>query len=124
MLIVDDDKGVREYVTQVLVRAGYDVQSVHDGEEATLFLKKCPVPVVVLDLFMPKMGGFQTLTFLRQNYPGTKIIAISGDGNFPSGDALVVAARIGAHKTLLKPFTPSQLLDEVHALLSPHRPAK
>ena len=118
ILIVDDDEGIQQYLGEVLAAAGYHTDIAQDGDEAIAFVGTCPVPLVILDLFMPKRGGFQAITAIRQRCPAAKVLAISGGGQFPLGDALLVAARIGAHGTLKKPFTPAQLLAEVERLLS------
>jgi Response regulator containing CheY-like receiver, AAA-type ATPase, and DNA-binding domains len=122
ILIVEDDEGVQEYVRNTLTGAGYESEIARDGEEAIAVMNKSPFGLVILDLFMPKLGGFQTIARLKQECPTAKVLAISGGGHYPIGDALLVAKRIGAHGTLQKPFTPQQLLAEVTRLVSGKEP--
>jgi len=117
VLIVEDDEGVQEYLRNTLSGAGYESEIARDGDEAMAMMRSAPAGLVIVDLFMPRKGGFQTITALRQEWPNAKVLAISGGGHYAGGDALLVASRVGAHGTLAKPFTPDQLLAQVNRLV-------
>ena len=120
ILIADDDAGICEFVEAVLAREGYQTTVVNDGNQAILSVRNKPFDLIILDLFMPRKAGFQTISALRLQ-TRAKIIAMSGGGRFPTGDSLLIASRLGAHATLAKPFNASQLLDVVRDLLLDNR---
>jgi CheY-like chemotaxis protein len=78
ILVVGDDTGVRECVADLLASQGYEVWTARDGIDALLRLKDWPPDVVVSDLHMPNMSGFDLLPVVRQMFPHTLLIAMSG----------------------------------------------
>jgi CheY-like chemotaxis protein len=89
ILIVDDEPGNRASLTNLLLFAGYDVATATGGFDALLQLKRCLPEVIVCDLNMPQMSGFEFLSVLRRRFPQISVIAMSGaysTGNcVPSG---------------------------------------
>lgn len=78
ILVVDDDSGVRETIALLLAAAGYEISSAHSGFEALQQLK-IKVPTLLLcDLEMPGMSGFELLSIVRRRFPGVAVIAMSG----------------------------------------------
>lgn len=69
MLVVEDDLSIRRLVTTVLQREGYRVESACDGIEAVLKLGLCDYDVIVLDLMMPNLDGFEFIDKLREHDP-------------------------------------------------------
>jgi CheY-like chemotaxis protein len=112
ILIVDDDAVVRGLTRLTLAGASHEVSEAVDGKEATARLREATFDLVILDLFMPEKDGFEMLVELRRDFPQVKIIVTSG----PS--YLAMAERLGARKTLPKPFTRDQLLSAVEAVLA------
>jgi len=110
ILVVDDDRIVRDFVKEALEPHGYLVQSAGDGEGALTFLASLPVDVVLIDIMMPRKEGLETIIELKQRYPELVVFAMSASGARRGHDFLATAAKFGAHGVLQKPFTPEQLL--------------
>lgn len=102
---------------QILERAGHIVTLAKNGQEAIDRFQTVQPDLMVLDLFMPIMNGFDALFILRQEYPDAKVIAVSGGGSNMGADALREAEELGAQLTLQKPILPTALLDAVSRLL-------
>jgi CheY-like chemotaxis protein len=78
ILVVDDDESVRESVAMSLIAAGYDVAAAEDGFRALLQLRKNVPDVVLSDLDMPGMSGFELLSVVRRRFPQISTVAMSG----------------------------------------------
>ncbi len=114
ILIVDDVASIRAVVELALQRVGYRVISQPDGLAAITALKAEPVDLIITDVLMPKMDGVEFIQHVRQTWPGTPIVAMSGGGERLPGDYCLKTARsLGAAATLEKPFTDAQLLAAV-----------
>lgn len=109
ILIVDDQEADRLLVQAVLTRAGHDTIVVEDGEAALRAYLDSGVDIVVTDLHMPDVHGFELITILREFVPPPAVIALSGTGPFQ----LHMAESLGAGWTLRKPVDPQLLLDTV-----------
>lgn len=86
ILVVDDEAAVRNSLLMLLKASGYDVRVASDGFDALLQLKKSLPAVVISDLNMPQMSGFEFLSVVRRRFPQISVIAMSGAYN--SGDAV------------------------------------
>lgn len=86
ILVVDDDDAVRNSVRLVLTAAGYEVSTAVHGFDALLQLKRRLPAVVISDLNMPQMSGFEFLSVVRRRFPQIPVIAMSGA--YHSGDAV------------------------------------
>ena len=109
ILIVDDEEADRLLVQAVLARAGYDTIVSDGGEEAFRTFLDSGVDVVVTDLQMPDVHGFELITILREFDPPPAVIAVSGTGPIQ----LHMAESLGARWTVQKPVNPELLLDAV-----------
>ena len=78
ILVVDDDPYVRETVALLLISAGYDVFTARNGFDALLQLRKMLPDVIVSDLDMPDMSGFELLSVVRRRFPRILTLAMSG----------------------------------------------
>ncbi len=114
ILVADDDPGIRELFSGILVEAGYEVIEAGDGDEVLRLMDQRRFDLMLLDLVMPNREGLETIQLARQKHSGVKIIAISGAFG---GSFLKVAQKLGADATLTKPVAPEQLLDSVKSLL-------
>jgi DNA-binding response OmpR family regulator len=110
ILVVDDDDAFRAMLRETLERAGYEVRDASNGEIALEIDRATPCDVVVIDLVMPEKEGLETILELRRRRSHTKIIAISGGGNSNPRRNLAIAERLGARRTLTKPFSRGELL--------------
>jgi CheY-like chemotaxis protein len=86
ILVVDDDDALRNSIALLLQSSGYVVSTAANGFEALLQLKKSMPAVVLSDLNMPEMSGFEFLSVVRRRFPQISVIAMSGA--FETGDAV------------------------------------
>ena len=106
ILIIDDDSSLRRVLEYNLQQEGYDVYTAADGESGLqLFAEKAP-PVVITDLKMPGMSGFQLLSAVKERSPATVVIVLTAFGAI---DTAVEAMKLGAFDYLTKPFNREEL---------------
>ena len=117
ILIVEDQADVRAFLAVVLTRAGFHIREAANGGEGIACLMDKLPDLVITDIFMPNQEGLATIMELRRGAPSLKIIAISGGGARASLDVLPVAEALGAHRTLRKPFTPTEVMEVVRSVL-------
>ncbi len=117
ILVVEDDKAVRDLLREILERAGHNVMDASNGREAITMYKATPADLIITNILMPEKEGLETIQELRRDKPDIKIIAISGGGQIGPADYLEVAKRFGAKKTFSKPFNRKDLLQAVDELL-------
>lgn len=120
ILIIDDDDSLRDALRRTLHKEGYTIMEAIDGGQGLKQLEHSQADVILLDMFMPDKDGLETLGVLRRTHPGIRIIAMSGGGFQGKVDVLHVAKKLGARRTLTKPFTREQLLEAVREELLPH----
>jgi CheY-like chemotaxis protein len=86
ILVVDDDEPVRDSIGLVLASAGYDLSFAANGFDALLHLRRAFPTVIISDLNMPQMSGFEFLSVVRRRFPHISVIAMSGA--YHVGDAV------------------------------------
>ena len=101
ILLVDDSKSTLAYMREVLEKIGHSVVVAQNGREALELFECQETDIVITDLQMPEMDGFELITLLKESHPNTPIIIISGLVN---PDDIIEAHRLGAWDYLLKPF--------------------
>ena len=79
MLIVDDDAVFREIADQLFSSLGYSVRCSEDGFEALAMMKEALPDIIICDLNMPRMSGFELLSIVRRRFPQIPVVALSGD---------------------------------------------
>lgn len=114
ILVAEDERASGEYLKLLLEELGYDVRLTANGVEALLALENAPFDLIVTDLNMPSMDGFELLTHLAQRWPDLPAIVLSGNED-PSD--VIEAVRLGAVNYLLKPATPSAVGSAVERAL-------
>ena len=114
LLVVDDEKGIREALVQVFEYEGHDVRSAEDGPGAIMAADAFHPDVIFLDVKMPGMDGLDVLGRLRTESPGSLVVMISGHGTI---DTAVEATRRGAYEFLEKPLDTDRLLVTVERAL-------
>ena len=107
VLIVDDELAIRETMEQILNYDGYAVQKAASGAEALSFVEKSEPDVILLDIKMPGMDGFEVLEKLQASQISAPVIIISGHGTI---ETAVEAVKSGAYDYLEKPLDRSRLL--------------
>ena len=114
ILVVDDEKIIRDGCSRILAREGYAVFTAESGEEALERFDLEPFDLVLLDVKMPGLGGIEALTRLKEMDPGLTILIITG---YPSIETAVKAIKLGAYDYVTKPFTPDVLRMAVNRAL-------
>ena len=107
LLIVDDEKGIRDALAQVFEYEGQEVRVAEDGPDALLVANTFRPDLVFLDVKMPGMDGLEVLARLGDENPGSLVIMISGHGTI---DTALEATRRGAYDFLEKPLDTDRLL--------------
>ena len=117
ILVIDDDATIRLSLKLALEDADHQVEEAANGLEGIDRFRVNPSDLVITDIFMPEKEGMELIDEIKRDHPETKIIAISGGGRMNPDDYLTIARRLGADRTLLKPFDIDLLLDTVDGLL-------
>src|SRR5579872_872706 len=127
VLVIDDESDVRDSMRQVLSRAGFQVTTAENGLTGVEGFFNQPADVVIVDIIMPRSNGIEVIRKIRAGFPGARIIAITGGGNFgPLGykpgtivtDAyLASATEAGADAVMTKPFHRTDLIALVRSLV-------
>ena len=110
ILLVEDDRALREALADTLALGGYDYLEAGDGEAALAILQRESVAMVVSDVNMPGMDGHALLRTLSERFPQLPVLLMTAYGTVQNA---VTAMREGAVDYLVKPFEPSALLDLV-----------
>jgi DNA-binding NarL/FixJ family response regulator len=120
VLIVDDDITLRTALTRYLEKRGFSVQNASSGLEAITMFEKDPPDLVVSDVMMPEMDGFEFCRRLRATRLGQLVpfIFLSSRGEV---DDRVYGHSLGADDYLIKPFEPKELLAKIEAHLERSR---
>ncbi len=118
VLVIDDEDLVRLTLRQMLEDGGYDVVEAENGRDGVDRQRDHPADLVLTDIIMPEQEGIETIVQLRRVSPEVRILAISGGGRIRNMDFLKIAANVGAHGTLAKPFTRDELLHAVETCLA------
>ena len=111
ILAIDDDTKVREMLSEMLSSFGYECVTASNGREALNMLRENHLPIVISDIRMPGIDGIQLLTEIKEQYPDTDVISITGYSDNYSFTDMV---RNGASDFIAKPFAK----DELEAKLS------
>jgi DNA-binding response OmpR family regulator len=116
ILIVDDEKLTRRLLQHCLSRAGFDVIEASNGREALSLINSILPDLIILDVLMPEMNGFDTVRQIRADSPcmQTPIIFLSSRADTA---AEVEGLEAGAQRYLLKPFQIEELLGHIDKLL-------
>ncbi len=122
IVVIEDDKPIREGVGASLRAAGYATVEAADGQAGLAEARRQNVDLVLLDLMLPKMDGTEVLTELRTTHPTLPVIILTARGD---EDDRVAGLRDGADDYVVKPFSARELIARVQAVLrrSPERPS-
>ena len=116
VLIVEDDKHISKLVKYNLEKAGFECTVTITGEEALEILDKEPVDLIILDITLPKMDGFEVCKQLKQNKKLSNIPLIMLTAKSEEVDR-IVGLELGADDYVVKPFSPRELVLRVKAIL-------
>ncbi len=122
ILVVDDDPMVCMAIEICLQRNGFRVTIAEAGEAGLRTLETARVDLMIIDIFMPHMRGFESVRVFHESAPSIPLIAMSGYAfaslNSPAPDFLRMALELGAARCLRKPFTPAALLAAINECLA------
>lgn len=117
ILVIDDDRMVRDTLKIILLAAGHEVLLTEDGRKGMQAFSEFQPDLVITDILMPEKEGMETIRDLREIRPDVPIIAISGGGRVGNMSFLRVAERFGANRTITKPFEPEHIVSTIAELL-------
>jgi CheY-like chemotaxis protein len=122
ILVVDDDPLVSSAIRLWLEERGFAVVVADGGETGLNALDGSAFDLMIVDIFMPHMHGFESVRVFHQRAPTVPLIAISGyvfaEQRTPAPDFLSMALELGATRCLRKPFTPKTLLTVIDMCLA------
>lgn len=121
ILVVDDEPSIREFLQIMLEREGYAVTCAEDGKEAISLFEKHPFEVVLADIRMPRMTGFEVLNRIRELSPDTRVIMITA---FASFESAVESMKEGAYDYITKPFNVEEVKKTVGNAFQSREPAE
>ncbi len=114
ILVVDDEECFRKILISELEEAGYGVSSVGDGDEAIEAVRLNHTDLVLLDIKMPRIDGFEVLRFIKERNPMTKVIMLTG---FPDLKNAIESKKLGAEDFVGKPYDLVDLLTTIERVL-------
>jgi CheY-like chemotaxis protein len=119
VLVVDDEEMIRFTSCKVLESKGFDVRTAADGFEALVELRQASPDVIISDLRMPNMSGFELLSVVRRRFPHIPVIAISGEFNGTAPEGLIADYFFSKGS-----YRPDELFDKIAELIAraPLRP--
>ena len=121
ILVVDDDPMVCMAIDVFLQRHNFEVVVTDGGEAGLRALDRGGIDLMIVDIFMPHMRGFESISTFHERAPTVPLIAMSGYAfasvDTPTPDFLKMTLELGASVCLRKPFTPAKLLAAVNECL-------
>ncbi|WP_137936349.1 sigma-54 dependent transcriptional regulator [Chitinivorax sp. B] len=118
VLVVEDDDALREALLDTLTLSGYTVRAAVDGSDALSILGREPIGLIVSDVQMRPMDGYELLLAVKRQHPQVPFLLMTAYGDIQRA---VQAMRDGAAHYLLKPFEPTALLSELARFMLPSR---
>jgi len=117
IIVIDDDESVRKAIRRVLEPLGHEVREAEDGAAGLALLAHKDADLVITDIFMPGQDGIETVRRIRKEFPGVKMLVMSGGDSTGRMDLRGDAVLLGATASLRKPFERADLVRAVEAVL-------
>ena len=114
ILIVDDEKNIRLGLTKCLQKEGYDIEEAEDGKDALELIITRKYNLILMDVQMPKMTGFDVLKKIREKGIATRVVMMTAFGTV---DMAVDSMKLGAVDFLSKPYTLEKVRETVKDIL-------
>lgn len=114
ILVVDDEEALRTVLSTELEGEGYQVSTAGDGEEAIKILGSQQFHLILLDIKMPNVDGFEVLKFVKEKQPTTKVIMLTGFADLKNA---IESKKLGAEDFVSKPYDLVDLLTTVERVL-------
>ena len=115
ILVVDDEDALRSVLSGELVSEGYDVHTAADGDDAISNVQKERFDLVLLDIKMPRVNGFEVLKFIKERFPKTKVVMLTGFADLKNA---IESKKLGAEDFVSKPYDLVDLLTTIERVLS------
>ncbi|HLF20348.1 MAG TPA: response regulator [Bacteroidota bacterium] len=115
ILVVDDEDALRTVLSAELEGEGYQVATAADGQEAINILGSSSYDLILLDIKMPNVDGFEVLKFVKENHPKTKVIMLTGFADLKNA---IESKKLGAEDFVSKPYDLVDLLTTVERVLT------
>lgn len=115
ILVVDDEDIVRTSCSRTLSPEGYEIRLAKNGAEGLMMASEERFDLVLTDLKMPDMDGIEVLRIIKEKWPETAVIIVTG---YQTVDTAVKAIKLGAYDYIEKPFTPDALISAVAEALA------
>jgi DNA-binding response OmpR family regulator len=115
ILVVDDEEALRTVLSSELVNEGYDVNMAADGDDAVRELDKKPYDLVLLDIKMPRLNGFEVLKHIKENHAKTKVVMLTGFADLKNA---IESKKLGADDFVSKPYDLVDLLTTIERVLN------
>ena len=117
ILIIEDDKFLRELIARKLIKEGYEISEAVDGEEGMKKVKEEKPDLVLLDLILPGIDGFEVLSKMKED-PALASIPVIILSNLGQKEDVEKGLKLGAVDYLIKAhFTPGEIIDKIRAAL-------
>ncbi|MBI2619661.1 MAG: response regulator [Ignavibacteriales bacterium] len=114
ILVVDDEEALRTVLSSELEGEGYQVSTAGDGKEAIKILDSQQFHLILLDIKMPNVDGFEVLKYVKQQQPSTKVIMLTGFADLKNA---IESKKLGAEDFVSKPYDLVDLLTTVERVL-------
>ena len=113
ILVVDDDKHIAELISLYMMKEGYETQEIYDGKEAAAAVEDFQPDLILLDLMLPGMDGYQVCTEVRKTSRVPIIMLTAKGETFDK----VLGLELGADDYIVKPFEPKELIARIKAVI-------
>lgn len=114
ILVVEDEKDLNKIITKYLKKSNYSVDSAYDGEEALDYINVGEYDVIILDIMMPKMNGYDFIKRIRRDKNNVAVLMLTAKDSL---EDKVKGLDLGADDYLVKPFEFDELLARIRAML-------
>ena len=118
VLIVDDEEIVRRAHLRSLQRSGCEARIAEDGNVAIREMEQSPADVILLDLRMPGLDGMDVLKTIKQRWPDSEVVVITG---YPTIESAKEAVRLGACDYIAKPVGPDEVVKAANEAMTQKR---
>ncbi len=115
ILVIDDEEALRTVLSTELEGEGYQVNSAADGQEAINILTNSEYDLLLLDIKMPNIDGFEVLKFVKERSPNTKVVMLTGFADLKNA---IESKKLGADDFVSKPYDLVDLLTTVERVLT------
>ena len=115
ILVVDDEEALRTVLSNELAGEGYEVENASDGDEAISKVQNKKFDLLLLDIKMPRVDGFEVLRFIKKAYPAVKVIMLTGFADLKNA---IESKKLGAEDFVSKPYDLVDLLTTIERVLS------